>query len=71
MEDSAYVPGLDKANAKRLSLFRPGTNFDALNGRHLNKIVNTGFVDGHVVRKKSDDFYIPKSGENLSLLWKP
>jgi prepilin-type N-terminal cleavage/methylation domain-containing protein/prepilin-type processing-associated H-X9-DG protein len=71
MEDSSYVPGLDKANIKRLSLFRPGTDFDALNGRHLNKIVNTGFVDGHVIRKKSDDFYIPKSDENLSLLWKP
>jgi prepilin-type N-terminal cleavage/methylation domain-containing protein/prepilin-type processing-associated H-X9-DG protein len=74
--DSGYVPGLYKVNKDRLSHFRPGVDFtfDALTGRHPNKIVNTGFVDGHVTRPKADDFYVEKVGsdyKNRSPLWLP
>jgi len=72
-EDSAYVPGLDKANTK-LFLFRPGIKLDALHGRHFNKTVNSGFVDGHVARLKSDAFYVSKEGnnyKNILPLWMP
>jgi prepilin-type N-terminal cleavage/methylation domain-containing protein/prepilin-type processing-associated H-X9-DG protein len=75
-KDSGYVPGLYKVNKDRLSQFRPGADFtfDALTGRHPNKIVNTGFVDGHVSRQKADDFYVEKAGtdyKNRSPLWLP
>jgi prepilin-type N-terminal cleavage/methylation domain-containing protein/prepilin-type processing-associated H-X9-DG protein len=70
MDDSAYVPGL-WINTRQL---RSGVESDALSGRHSNKSVNTGFVDGHLDRKKADDFYVEKAGsdyKNRSPLWLP
>jgi prepilin-type N-terminal cleavage/methylation domain-containing protein/prepilin-type processing-associated H-X9-DG protein len=70
MEDSAYVPGL-WINTR---IFRPGVQSDARDGRHLNKGINTGFVDGHIEHKKADDFYVEKVGDeckNRSPLWSP
>jgi len=72
MEDSAYIPGF-WANTAR-STWRPGTNLDALNSRHLNRKVNAGFADGHVSRLKADDFYVEKTEDdykNRSPLWLP
>ncbi len=71
IEDTAYMPGL-WINEERDLL--PGQERDAINGRHLNKTVNVGFVDGHVSRKKADNLFTEKSGEdykNKSPLWVP
>ena len=75
-EDSAYVPGLYEVNKTRLPYFRPGVDFttDALIGRHPNKSVNTGFVDGHVTKQKADDLFVKKTAttyKNRSPLWLP
>jgi prepilin-type N-terminal cleavage/methylation domain-containing protein/prepilin-type processing-associated H-X9-DG protein len=70
--DSGYVPGLwPKSRGEN---HRSGTEFDAHNGRHPQKSVNTGFVDGHVARLKADDFYVEKTADgytNRSPLWLP
>ena len=74
MDDSAYIPGLDKVNTKRIDFFRPGVDFDAYSGRHSQKSINSGFLDGHVVQLKAKDFYILKNSndyENLSPLLMP
>jgi prepilin-type processing-associated H-X9-DG protein/prepilin-type N-terminal cleavage/methylation domain-containing protein len=71
IEDTAYVPGL-KINEDRK--FMSGQEDDAKNGRHPNKKVNAGFVDGHVARRKADDLYVEKEGDNYrnrSPLWMP
>ena len=70
MDDSAYVPGL-WINTRT---FRPGVESDALSGRHSNKNINTGFVDGHIDRKKAADLYVERAGndfKNYSPLWQP
>jgi prepilin-type N-terminal cleavage/methylation domain-containing protein/prepilin-type processing-associated H-X9-DG protein len=74
--DSGYVPGLYKVNKERLAKFRKKIDFtlDARSGRHLNRTVNAGFVDGHIDRKNADDFYVEKTGDdykNRSPLWLP
>ena len=71
IKDTAYIPGL-KINAER-DLW-PGQEWDAINGRHLNKRVNVGFVDCHMNRMKADDLFVEEnSGSyiNLSPLWLP
>lgn len=71
MDDRSYLPGLT-INKERNLL--PEQKEDAINGRHMNKSVNIGFVDGHVARKKADDLFVEKSSEgynNLSPLWLP
>jgi prepilin-type N-terminal cleavage/methylation domain-containing protein/prepilin-type processing-associated H-X9-DG protein len=71
IEDTAYVPGL-KINAER-NLW-PGQESDAIYGRHPNKTVNVGFVDGHVNRVKADYLFVEKTGDNYknkSPLWVP
>lgn len=71
IEDTAYVPGL-KINKDR-NLWS-GQEQDAIDGRHPNKTVNVGFVDGHVSRIKADDLLVEKAGDNYknkSPLWTP
>ena len=71
IEDAAYVPGL-KINQERK--LWPGQEQDAIDGRHPNKTINVGFVDGHVSRKKADDLFVEKADDNYknkSPLWAP
>ncbi|NIP24135.1 MAG: DUF1559 domain-containing protein [Phycisphaerae bacterium] len=68
-EGSFYVPGL-LINEDR-TIF-PGQEADAREGRHLNKSINIGFVDGHVGRPKANDLLVEKiDGEyyNRTPLW--
>ena len=70
-EGSFYVPGL-RINKTRIPF--PDHEADAIGGRHLNKSVNVGFVDGHVSRVKADDLLVEEiNGEysNRSPLWLP
>jgi prepilin-type N-terminal cleavage/methylation domain-containing protein/prepilin-type processing-associated H-X9-DG protein len=70
--DTAYIPGLSINKDRELW---PGQIDDAKAGRHPNKTVNVGFLDGHVERKKADDLLVEKIKEdkyrNLSPLWEP
>jgi len=69
--DAAYVPGLWINKQKYIW---PGQEYDALDGRHPNKTVNVGFVDGHVNRTKADDLFVGKVGdayENIRPVWLP
>ena len=69
--DAAYIPGLSINQSKTLW---PGQENDALNGRHVDKRVNVGFVDGHVKQMKADSLYVEQVDEdyrNLSPLWRP
>jgi len=71
IEDTAYVPGLEINKKKDLW---PGQEWDAISGRHPNRTVNNGFVDGHVSRKKADDLFVEKtdtSYKNRFPLWLP
>jgi prepilin-type processing-associated H-X9-DG protein len=70
-EDTAYVPGL-WINKKR-DLW-PGQEEDAINGRHPNKTVNVGFVDGHVEKRKAESLSVEKIADeykNKIPLWQP
>ncbi|MBN2270301.1 MAG: prepilin-type N-terminal cleavage/methylation domain-containing protein [Sedimentisphaerales bacterium] len=72
IEDTAYIPGLGINVDKDLW---PGQEPDALDGRHPNKTVNVGFVDGHVSRSAADTLLVRRSGgdtyENRHPLWTP
>jgi prepilin-type processing-associated H-X9-DG protein len=71
IEDAAYIPGLWINKDRNLW---PGLEKDAINGRHPNKTVNVGFVDGHVSRTKADDLFVEKTDDgykNKSPLWVP
>ncbi len=71
IEDASYVPGLWINKDRNLW---PGQEKDAINGRHPNKTVNVGFVDGHVSRTKADDLFVEKAGNdyiNKIPLWIP
>jgi prepilin-type processing-associated H-X9-DG protein len=71
IEDAAYIPGL-KINKNR-SLW-PGQEQDAIYGRHPNKTVNVGFVDGHISRTKANDLFVEKTSDgykNKNPLWVP
>jgi len=68
-EGSFYIPGL-RINQDR-TIF-PGQEVDAIGGRHPNKTVNVGFVDGHISSLKADDLLVEEiDGEysNRSPLW--
>jgi prepilin-type processing-associated H-X9-DG protein len=70
-EGASYVPGL-WINKQRSSW--PGFEQDAVDGRHPNKTVNVGFVDGHVDRVKAADLFVEEIGGsyiNRSPLWLP
>jgi prepilin-type processing-associated H-X9-DG protein len=69
---ASYVPGL-RINKQRSSWW-PGFEQDAIYGRHPNKSVNVGFVDGHVDRVKAEDLFVEEidgSYVNRSPLWLP
>ncbi len=71
IEETAYVPGLWINTNRNL---KPGQEKDAIKGRHPNKTVNVGFVDGHISREKADDLFVEKTGDdykNLSPLLVP
>ncbi|MHC4240884.1 MAG: hypothetical protein ACYSU4_00665 [Planctomycetota bacterium] len=71
-EVAAYVPGL-KINKDKTTLW-PDQKGDAIVGRHPNKIVNVGFVDGHVNSRKADDLFVEKTEtgyNNRYPLWRP
>ena len=68
---SSYVPGL-WINKNRSSW--PGFEEDAIYGRHPNRSVNVGFVDGHVGRVRADDLFVEDANDtyvNRSPLWLP
>jgi prepilin-type processing-associated H-X9-DG protein len=70
-EDTSYVPGL-RINANRY--IWPGQEQDAINGRHPNKTVNVGFVDGHVEKRKAENLFVEKTADgyrNKNPLWQP
>jgi prepilin-type processing-associated H-X9-DG protein len=71
IEDTAYVPGLEINKDKNLL---PSQQEDAIAGRHPNKTINLGFVDGHSDRKKAIDSFVEKKEDtytNRSPLWSP
>jgi prepilin-type processing-associated H-X9-DG protein len=71
IEDAAYIPGLSINKDRNLW---PGQEQDAIYGRHPNKTVNVGFVDGHVSCTKAEDLFVEKTGggyRNKSPLWVP
>jgi len=71
IEDTAYIPGLEINKYRDL---RPGQKEDAVGGRHPNKTVNVGFVDGHSGRTKANDLYVEKKDDvytNRNPLWSP
>lgn len=70
-QDAAYIPGL-WLNVNKIQL--AAQTADALDGRHNNQTINTGFVDGHVNRINADDFYVEPTGsdyKNRTPLWLP
>jgi len=71
IEDTAYIPGLDINKNRDLWA---GQEKDAVNGRHPNKTVNVGFVDGHSGPSKAKDLFVEKTEDtytNRSPLWSP
>ena len=71
VQDYAYIPGL-KINEEKDKW--PGLEWDAVKGRHPNKKVNIGFVDGHVEHRKADDLLVEKTQagySNCYPLWQP
>jgi prepilin-type processing-associated H-X9-DG protein/prepilin-type N-terminal cleavage/methylation domain-containing protein len=71
MQHTAYVPGM---TINRDKMLWTGQTADAIGGRHPGRTVNVGFVDGHVARKKADDLYVAKTGDNewnCYPLWQP
>jgi prepilin-type processing-associated H-X9-DG protein len=72
IEDTAYVPGL-KINKNRLLWPGGVQNYDALFGRHPNKMVNIGYLDGHVAISEADSLLVEKKPDgynNLVPLWR-
>ncbi len=71
-EDTAsYIPGLWVNENRKIW---PGQEWDAINGRHPNKTVNAGFVDGHIERTSADDLFVEHTDDgykNCSPLWFP
>lgn len=70
-EDTAYIPGLEINAGKKL---KSGQDEDAIKGRHPDRTVNVGFVDGHADRKKAEDLLVRGSGaiyQNRHPLWLP
>ena len=70
-ENVFYVPGLS-INQERLLL--PGSEDDAIGGRHPGKRVNVAFADGAIDTVEADRLYVEKldeSYQNLTPLWIP
>ena len=71
IENTAYVPGLEINKDRDLW---PGQSKDAIAGRHPNKTVNVGYVDGAVVPEKAGDLLVEQYDPNAwdySPLWGP
>ena len=71
IEDNAYIPGL---SINRNKILRPGREEDGIYGRHPNKTVNVGFVDGHISRENAESLLVEKTEDgykNCKPLWKP
>lgn len=71
-EGSFYIPGLQQINKERF--ISPNQKGDAIDGRHLNRNVNAGFVDGHVSHLKADDLFVEEIDggySNRYPLWLP
>lgn len=71
IDDMAYIPAMTINNTKKLW---PGKEQDAIAGRHPNKKVNIGFVDGHIEFFKADKIsveLIHNGYNNRSPLWSP
>ncbi len=69
---TSYIPGLSVNRDRELHLVQQA---DAIEGRHPNRTVNMGFVDGHVERRKADDLLVELIADGLytnrTPLWKP
>jgi prepilin-type processing-associated H-X9-DG protein len=71
IEDTAYIPGLEINKDRDLWA---GQEEDAVDGRHPNKTVNIGYVDGHSGRTRANDLLVKKTVDaytNKSPLWSP
>ena len=71
IEDTAYIPGLETNKDRDLW---PGQEKDAVDGRHPNKTVNVGYVDGHSGHTRANDLFVEKTADaytNRSPLWSP
>jgi prepilin-type processing-associated H-X9-DG protein len=69
--NTAYIPGLTINKDKHLL---PSQDRDAIEGRHPNKKVNVGFVDGSVSRKQAEELFVEKKLDgykNKTPLWAP
>ena len=75
IEDTSYVPGLSiNKNYKDKRRLMQCQEQDAVYGRHPNKKVNVGFVDGHIELKKADDLLVEQYEDvykNKTPIWVP
>ncbi len=53
--NTSYIPGMSINSEKAIW---SGLERDAITGRHLNKTVNVGFVDGHIEVRKADELSV-------------
>ena len=58
IEDTSYIPGLEINKNK---ILKTGQTSDALGGRHPNKTVNVGFVDGHADLHQASELLVEKT----------
>jgi prepilin-type N-terminal cleavage/methylation domain-containing protein/prepilin-type processing-associated H-X9-DG protein len=63
IEDTAYIPGLSINKTRNLMR---GQEQDAIKGRHYNKTVNVGFVDGHIELKKAEKLLVEKTNQGYT-----
>jgi prepilin-type processing-associated H-X9-DG protein len=69
--ETSYIPGLS-VNRDRFLL--PAQQADAIGGRHPNKTINVGYVDGHVERIKAEKTLVEQDGDsyrNVTPFWDP
>jgi prepilin-type N-terminal cleavage/methylation domain-containing protein/prepilin-type processing-associated H-X9-DG protein len=55
--NTSYVPGMRINSQKAIW---PGQERDAVSGRHPNKTINVGFVDGHIETRKANELLVEK-----------
>ena len=71
IEDASYIPGIEINKGK---FIWQDQKRDAILGRHLNRTVNAGFVDGSVRRVKAEELAVAKDDDgyrNRRPLWTP